>query len=229
MGDTIYHHLLFYFLTEYLFALQDLVRGRIACLTMGNPLDYAQSVSLGVVAGLARTLPTERDRPLERVIQTDAAINSGNSGGPLVDAAGAVIGVNTCVDLRGSRLGFAVPGTTVDWVLRQVMQYGDIARGALGVALAHRTSVVEGSSAPRRSLPTYPPAHRVRFKVDDIVLALNGQPVSDRADLSYLLTRDMINKPVPVTVLRNGRRMEFAAPVSLYRVPGAVYRERPRS
>lgn len=93
--------------------------------------------------------------------------------------------------------------------------------------IAPRSS--KGSSAPRRSLPTNPPAHRVRFKVDDIVLALNGQPVSNRADLSYLLTRDMINKPVPVTVLRNDRRMEFAAPVSLYRVPGAVYRERPRS
>ncbi len=191
---------------------------------MGNPLDYAQSVSLGVVAGLARTVRTERDRPLERVIQTDAAINSGNSGGPLVDAAGAVIGVNTCVDLRGSRLGFAVPGTTVDWVLRQVVQYGDIARGALGVALAHRTSVVEGKLRPAPVITDVPARASCPFKVDLIVLALNGQPVSDQADLSYLLTRDMINKPVPVTVLRNGRRMEFAAPVSLYRVPGAVYR-----
>jgi len=141
-----------------------------------------------------------------------------------VDAAGAVIGVNTCVDLRGSRLGSRYPAQLWTGCSDSSCSTGTspAERLASPSRIGPRSS--KGSSAPRRSLPTYPPAHRVRFKVDLIVLALNGQPVSDRADLSYLLTRDMINKPVPVTVLRNGRRMEFAAPVSLYRVPGAVYR-----
>src|SRR4051794_32142403 len=81
------------------------------CLAIGSPLgEYTESVSIGIVSGLARTIPTTRGRPLERAIQTDAAINHGNSGGPLIDAMGRVLGVNTCIDTRATGIGFAVPG-----------------------------------------------------------------------------------------------------------------------
>jgi S1-C subfamily serine protease len=192
------------------------------CLTIGNPLDYEESVSMGIVSGLARTIPTERARPLERAIQTDAAINSGNSGGPLVDLNGSVLGVSTCVDTRGSQLGFAVPGSTVDWVLRQVMTYGDIVRGALGVAIAHRATVVGRQLRQAPVVTAAPPGSALR--PDDVILSLNGRPVPDRAELSYLLTRDMIGTTAHVGVLRDGRISAYETPVSLYQVPGAVYR-----
>ena len=82
---------------------QSAVLGEV-CLAIGSPLgEYTESVSIGIVSGLARTIPTTRGRPLERAIQTDAAINPGNSGGPLIDAMGRVLGVNTCVDARATR------------------------------------------------------------------------------------------------------------------------------
>lgn len=193
------------------------------CLAMGSPLgEYTESVSIGIVSGLARTIPTTRGRPLEHAIQTDAAINPGNSGGPLIDAAGLVLGVNTCIDVRAVGIGFAVPGETVDWVVRQILRYGDVRRGALGVAVASRVEDVGGQ------LRRAPVITRVAIDAagglqpGDVILALAGQPVRDRADMYYLLTRDTIGTTLEVEVWRAGRRVRCEVPVREYLPPLAV-------
>ena len=192
------------------------------CLAMGSPLgDYTESVSIGIVSGLARTIPTRRGRPLERAIQTDAAINPGNSGGPLIDAAGLVLGVNTCVDSRAVGIGFAVPGETVDWVIRQILQFGDVRRGALGVAVASRVENVEGQLRHAPVITRVSADLSCGLQPGDIILALAGRPVRDRADLYYLLTRDMIGTSIPVVLWRQDCRVHFDVPVREY-VPPAV-------
>ena len=192
------------------------------CLAMGSPLgDYTESVSIGIVSGLARTIPTRRGRPLERAIQTDAAINPGNSGGPLIDAAGLVLGVNTCIDSRAVGIGFAVPGEIVDWVIRQILQFGDVRRGALGVAVASQIENVEGQLRHAPVITRVSADLTCDLRPGDIILALAGRPVRDRADLYYLLTRDMIGTSIPVVLWRQDCRVHFDVPVREY-VPPAV-------
>ncbi len=192
------------------------------CLAMGSPLgDYTESVSIGIVSGLARTIPTRRGRPLERAIQTDAAINPGNSGGPLVDAAGLVLGVNTCIDSRAVGIGFAVPGETVNWVIRQILQFGDVRRGALGVAVASRVENVGGKLRHAPVITRVSADLTCDLRPGDIIVALAGRPVRDRADLYYLLTRDMIGTSIPVELWRQDRQVHCDVPVREY-VPPAV-------
>jgi S1-C subfamily serine protease len=192
------------------------------CLAMGSPLgDYTESVSIGIVSGLARTIPTKRGRPLERAIQTDAAINPGNSGGPLIDAAGLVLGVNTCVDSRAVSIGFAVPGETVDWVVGQILQYGDVRRGALGVAVASRIENVDGQLRHAPVITRVSADLTCDLRPGDIIIGLAGRPVRDRADLYYLLTRDMIGTTIPVELWRQDCRVGCDVPVREY-VPPAV-------
>ena len=192
------------------------------CLAMGSPLgDYTESVSIGIVSGIARTIPTTRGRPLERAIQTDAAINPGNSGGPLVDAAGQVLGVNTCIDTRAVGIGFAVPGETVDWIVRQILRYGDVRRGALGVAVASRVENVEGQLRHAPVITRVAADVSCDLRPGDIILSLAGHPVLDRADLYYLLTRDMIGTSIPVEMWRGDKRVGCDVPIREY-VPPAV-------
>src|SRR4051794_3401051 len=192
------------------------------CLAIGSPLgEYTESVSIGIVSGLARTIPTNRGRPLERAIQTDAAINPGNSGGPLIDAMGRVLGVNTCVDARATGIGFAVPGETVDWVVRQIVQYGDVRRGALGVAVASRVEKVDGQLRQAPVITRVSAEIKCDLQPGDVIVGLAGRPVNDRADLYYLLTRDMIGHAVPVDLWRQDKRVRCEVPIREY-VPPAV-------
>ncbi|MFZ5481382.1 MAG: S1C family serine protease, partial [Myxococcota bacterium] len=102
-------------------------------VAIGNPLRFDRSVSLGVVSATDRALPARRGRPLEGLIQTDAAINPGNSGGPLVDAEGEVVGISTAIVPWAQGLGFAVPAHTAGWVASVLMRHGEVRRPVLGV------------------------------------------------------------------------------------------------
>ena len=194
------------------------------CLAIGSPLgEYTESVSLGIVSGLARTIPTARGRPLERAIQTDAAINPGNSGGPLIDAAGKVIGVSTCIDTRAVGIGFAVPAETVHWATEQLLRHGDVRRGALGVAVAARLEDVEGQLREAPVITRVAADAGGDLRSGDVILALAGRPVRDRADLYYLLTRDTIGTVVPVEVWRKGQRVGCDVQVREYVPPPVVH------
>jgi S1-C subfamily serine protease len=159
-------------------------------LAIGNPLRFDRSVSLGVVSALDRTLPAGRGRPLEGLVQTDAAINPGSSGGPLLDATGVGVGITTAVIPRARGLGFAIPAHTVSWVVARLLQRGRIERPLLGVAargvdlpLARATAVGQTRAVHVLEVGRDEPAARAGLKPSDLVLSANGVAVASVDDL----------------------------------------------
>ena len=185
-------------------------------VAIGNPHGFASSVTAGVVSGLGRSLPVGGRRGprrvVENVIQTDAALNPGNSGGALADAEGRVVGINTA--LAGIGLGLAVPinGPTRD-IVGALMRDGRVRRAQLGVAVAPRphfsragqeggvevVGVVEGGAAARAGLRT-----------GDVLLELDGEPVTDATGLQRLMSAERIDLEIEAQVLRDGRRLTIA-------------------
>jgi serine protease Do len=176
------------------------------CIGIGSPFGrYPESVSVGVVSGLARTIPQRRGRPIQQAIQTDAAINPGNSGGPLLDVHGEVIGVNQCVDPRGSAIGFAIPADTVKWVSSELLEHGRVVRAALGCTVERRPVVFDGKSLVGLAVTKLGRSTSSKdLKVGDVILRVEDEEVDETSDLYRILTKDRIGKPTPVEVLRNG-------------------------
>ncbi|WP_448627555.1 S1C family serine protease [Geodermatophilus sp. URMC 64] len=186
-------------------------------VAVGNPLGLAGSVTAGVVSGLGRSLPTRDGRTarvVEDVIQTDAALNPGNSGGALADSASRVVGINTAV--AGWGLGLAVPiNDTTRRIIGSLISDGRVRRAYLGLVstpaplpaqLAERTGrrhglrivdVVAGS-----------PADRAGLKAGDLVLEAGRRPVAEAQSLQRLLFADAIGQPLPVTVYRRGAMVD---------------------
>jgi serine protease Do len=159
-------------------------------LAIGNPLRFDRSVSLGVVSALDRTLPAGRGRPLEGLVQTDAAINPGSSGGPLLDATGVAVGITTAVIPRARGLGFAIPAHTVSWVVARLLQRGRIERPVLGVAargvdlpLARAAAVGQTRAVHVIEVGRGEPAGFAGLRPNDLVLSANGVPVASVDDL----------------------------------------------
>jgi S1-C subfamily serine protease len=198
--------------------LGDAERLRVGQLVVaiGNPNGFAGSVTAGVVSALGRSLPTGSGRIVDNVIQTDAALNPGNSGGALADGRGRVIGVNTAV--AGVGLGLAVPvNDATRQIVGALMTEGRFRRAYLGIAggsrplpprLARRlgresgvevVQVVEGS-----------PAAKAGLRPEDLVVELDGSPVTDVGDIQRLMVVEKIGAPVPVRVLRGGQELELA-------------------
>jgi S1-C subfamily serine protease len=182
-------------------------------VAIGNPYGFTSSVTAGVVSALGRSLPTRAGRIVDNVIQTDAALNPGNSGGALADGRGHVVGVNTAV--AGIGLGLAVPvNAATRRIVSALMRDGRFRRAYIGIAggprplpprLAARreqragvevVDVVEGS-----------PAARAGLRAEDLVVALSGSPVTSAGDLQLLMTEELIGSPVDVVVIRGGREL----------------------
>jgi serine protease Do len=196
-----------------------LVVGQLV-VAVGNPLGLAGSVTAGVVSALGRSLPTRSGRAgrvVEDVIQTDAALNPGSSGGALADARGRVVGINTAV--AGIGLGLAVPvNATTRRIVETLLADGRVRRAYLGVVgtpapvpadVAHRhgrrtglrlVEVVGGS-----------PAARAGLRAGDLVLDVGRRPVHDAQGIQRRLFADAIGVPLPVTVLRNGAMVDVVA------------------
>jgi S1-C subfamily serine protease len=198
--------------------LGDAERLRVGQLVVaiGNPNGFAGSVTAGVVSALGRSLPTGSGRIVDNVIQTDAALNPGNSGGALADGRGRVIGINTAV--AGVGLGLAVPvNDATRQIVGALMTEGRFRRAYLGIAggsrplpprLARRlgresgvevVQVVEGS-----------PAAEAGLRPEDLLVELDGSPVADVGDIQRLMVVEKIGAPVPVRVLRGGQELELA-------------------
>jgi S1-C subfamily serine protease len=182
------------------------------CLAMGNPLgEYPESVSVGIISGLSRqTLAADGARPLQRMIQTDAAINHGNSGGPLVDLNGEVVGVNTCV-MQGDGIqgmGFAIPAQTVERIVAMLIADGRVARATLGVSVHDRDIEVEGKTG-KREVVTKVNDKDGPFRVGDVLLSVNGVDVDGHAALFDVLGAELIGHKTLVEVLRDGARTEL--------------------
>ena len=192
-------------------------QGQIA-VAIGAPFGFQATVTAGVVSALGRTLASHAGRPIEDVIQTDAALNPGNSGGALVSSACEVIGVNTAV-IRGAQgICFAVAANTVSLVVTQILRFGVVRRAQLGVAVgtvalsprvaeaagtAQRTAVVVQSVQPGSS------AAQAGLKGGDILLTLDGLPVTGPDALLRRLGSDAIGRAMPTRIIRAGRFLEL--------------------
>jgi S1-C subfamily serine protease len=159
-------------------------------LAIGNPLRFDRSVSLGVVSALDRTLPAAPGHSLEGLVQTDAAINPGSSGGPLLDATGTVVGITTAVIPMARGIGFAIPAHTVSWVVAMLLKSGRIVRprigvGARGVELSPTRAMALGQPRAVEVLEvvTGEPAERAGVRAGDLLLRANGRAVSSVDDL----------------------------------------------
>jgi S1-C subfamily serine protease len=184
-------------------------------LAIGSPFGLARTVTLGIVSALGRTLPGGAGRRIEGVIQTDALLNPGNSGGPLVDARGEVIGINTALQLGAQGICFAVPSNTASFVVSEVLAHGRVRRAWLGVAteevlLPAAVARREGLSSPRgvalRAVEPGTPAAAADLRRGDVVVALGGVPVESVADLHRLLGADAIDARLEIALLRAGER-----------------------
>jgi S1-C subfamily serine protease len=183
-------------------------------MAIGNPLGLERSVSLGVVSALFRELPT-RDGVLEGLIQTDAAVNPGHSGGPLLDMDGRVVGINTAMLTPARGIGFAVPARTASWVAAVLIQHGAVRRPYLGIrarseelepALARDAGQARGVRVVGVEPGT--PAAAGGLSGGDLLLAANAAPVSTLDDLARVL---VLARPssVDVEVFRGGARRHF--------------------
>lgn len=182
------------------------------CLAMGNPLGtYPESVSVGIISGLSRqTFSENGGRPLQNMIQTDAAINHGNSGGPLVDLRGQVVGVNTCI-VQGEGvqgMGFAIPSATVGRIAAQLIADGRVSRAALGIAVHDRDVEVAGRTG-KHEVVTKVAGSDSAFRVGDVLLSINGVDVDGHAALFDVLGSELIGHKTPIVVWREGERLEF--------------------
>ncbi len=199
-------------------ALGDSARLRAGQLViaMGNPLGFESSVSTGVVSALGRSLRSQSGRLIENIIQHTAPLNPGNSGGPLLDSRGEVIGINTAIIARAQGIGFAIPARTAQWVLSQILAHGRVRRGYLGIAGRDRPierRLVRALNLPGEravevmSADPNGPAHRAGVRVGDLVLALNGNAVQYVDDLHRGLSESPFGAPVRLELLRRTQRM----------------------
>jgi S1-C subfamily serine protease len=191
--------------------------GQLA-VAIGNPYGFQYSVTAGVVSALGRSLRSESGRLIDNVIQTDAALNPGNSGGPLVNSLGEVIGVNTAVILPAQGICFAVAINTAKFVAGQLIRHGRIRRAYLGVGgqnvpiprfVVRSNQLGASTGVLVISLEQQSPAERAGLKEGDLIVALDDVPVRGVDDLHKLLTDMRIGERCRLTILRQAQKTEL--------------------
>ncbi len=196
---------------------QALKRGQIA-IAIGNPLGFEATVTTGVVSALGRSLRAKNGRLIDDVIQTDAALNPGNSGGALVSSRGEVIGINTAVIMGAQGICFAVASNTASLVMGQLIRHGRVRRASIGVAaqpaaISRRVQVATGidqaSGVMLSAIETGGPADAAGLVIGDVVVALDGVRVRGADDLIRLLNEERIGRVVSAEIIRKGRAREF--------------------
>ncbi len=192
--------------------------GQVA-IAIGNPLGYSKTVTTGVISALGRTLRASSGRLMHDVIQTDAALNPGNSGGPLVDSRGRVIGVNTAMIPQAQAICFATGINTAKWVIAQLFAHGRVRRAYIGVSGASvriATRVVRHFDLPNSGavhvadVSAGSPAAQAGVAVGDRVIALDGKPVDGIDDLQKMLDASCIGRDCELTLLRRSSLLRLS-------------------
>jgi S1-C subfamily serine protease len=191
---------------------------------IGNPFGLDQSLTTGVISALGREIESVTRRPIQGVIQTDAAINPGNSGGPLLDSAGRLIGVNTAIyspSGASAGIGFAIPVDTVNRIVPELIRSGKVTRPGMGIQVAEDqiaerlgvtgvlvVEVTQGSAAARAGLrPTRREASG-RMRLGDVITAIDGKKVESSNELFLLLEKFKVGDSINVTLLREGKAVQ---------------------
>ena len=191
--------------------------GQVA-IAIGNPYGFHHSVTAGVVSALGRSLRAQSGRLMDDIIQTDAALNPGNSGGPLVTTRGEVIGVNTAMILPAQGLCFAIASNTARFVAARLIRDGRIRRSYIGVAgqnvpipraIARANQLAVTSGVLVVSVEPDSPATTAGLLDGDVVLTFDGGAVTGIDDLLRHLTDERIGMPVALTILRAGRKRQL--------------------
>ena len=206
-----------------------LKRGQIA-IAIGNPLGFEHTVTAGIVSALGRSMRTSTGRLIPDVIQTDAALNPGNSGGPLLDSQGEVIGINTAIIRGAQAICFAVAVDIAGWVIPQLLRHGRVRRGYLGVAgqtqALHRRVVLtyelpQPSGVRVMSVEPDSPAARVGVREGDIIVGLDGVAIASVDALHQTLDTSRVNRDCVLKLIRGVRT---PAPVYLTVRPVEILR-----
>lgn len=188
-------------------------------IAIGNPYGLQATVTTGVISALGRSLRSQTGRLIENVVQTDAALNPGSSGGPLVNSRGQVIGMNTAIIQHAQGICFAVPVNTVRWVSAAIIQHGRVSRGYLGIAgqtvLAGRVfgqptlqGPAQGGGVLIVGVAPGSPAGRAGLREGDILIQLNEHPISTVDHIHRVLTGESVGRELRFAVLRRGQRLE---------------------
>jgi S1-C subfamily serine protease len=184
--------------------------GQVA-IAIGNPYGFQNSVTSGVISAVGRSLRSYSGRLIEDMIQTDAALNPGNSGGPLVDTAGRVIGINTAIIQHAQGICFAIPVNTMRWVVTELMREGRVTRGYLGlsgqtiplpVQVMRHYHLDQSSAASVVKVEKGSPAEEAGVVSGDVIIELNGAPVAGVDDMHRVLTSECVDNECELVLLR---------------------------
>ncbi|MDQ0464769.1 S1-C subfamily serine protease [Caulobacter ginsengisoli] len=190
-------------------------RGQLV-IAIGAPLGFEATVTTGVVSALGRSLRGERGRLIEDLIQTDAALNYGNSGGPLVNSAGEVVGIATAVISGAQNLCFAVASNTASFVMAELLAHGHVRRGSIGLvaqqtpippAMARAAGVDQAYGIWVAALEAGGPAAKAGLAEGDLIVAADGRPITGLDDLLRVLDHHSIDRPTRFDIIRAGKLM----------------------
>src|SRR5436190_12636488 len=186
-------------------------------IAIGNPFGFESTVSAGVVSALGRSLRSTAGRLIDNIIQTDVALNPGNSGGPLVDSRGRVVGINTAVFAMAQGISFAVPIDTATWVIPQLLARGRVVRAYLGFGgqsrpvdrrLARLLGLAGERAVEVANVEASTPAAAAGLKTGDLIITIDTRPVETVDDVHRVLAPEAIGREMTIAFARDGRRME---------------------
>ncbi len=193
---------------------KSLRRGQIA-IAIGNPLGFESTVTAGIVSALGRSLRSQSGRLIDDVIQTDAALNPGNSGGPLVDTTGRIIGINTAVIMGAQNICFAVASNTARLVISEIVRHGRVRRAFIGVAVqtvpvpkrwGHLAGIRQSHAVLAAGVEQNGPAAEAGLREGDVIIAVGDSLVTGVDDLLRVMNADRINRLTPIHVVSQGQR-----------------------
>jgi S1-C subfamily serine protease len=191
---------------------------KLGQIAIGNPLGFEQTVTAGVVSALGRSLRASTGRLIDDVIQTDAALNPGNSGGPLVNSRGEVIGVNTAIIPGAQGICFATASDSAQWVLQQLLAHGRVRRAWLGFAgrtatlargVARHHGIENDGGVRVRSIEHESPAARAGLETGDLIVSFDGQTISGMDRLQRSLNEQRIGHECEIVLLRHARKVQL--------------------